>query len=121
LTGLQNLNELIYHMCRADEWENAQKSGIYAGSSQDQTDGFIHFSTANQLRVSAGKHRARQDGLVLLSVAINQLGDLLKWEKSRDGDLFPHLYGDLLLSAVVHSEPLPLDNKGLHVFPKSIF
>jgi uncharacterized protein (DUF952 family) len=114
------MNKLIYHMCHADEWEDAQKSGFYAGSSQDQADGFIHFSTADQVRGSAAKHRAGQDGLVLLSIAIDQLGDSLKWEKSRGGDSFPHLYGDLLSSAVVHLEPLLLDESGHHVFPKSI-
>jgi uncharacterized protein (DUF952 family) len=115
------MNELIYHMCRADEWVDAQKSGTYVGSSQDHADKFIHFSTASQVRVSARKHRAGQDGLVLLSVAIDQLGDALKWEKSRGGDLFPHLYGDMLSSAVVYSVPLPLDENGLHIFPRSIF
>jgi uncharacterized protein (DUF952 family) len=114
------MNELIYHMCHANEWEDAEKSGAYRGSSQDQADGFIHFSTADQVRVSAAKHRSGQDGLVLLSVSIHQLGDALKWEKSRGGDLFPHLYGDLMPGAVVHSEPLLLDESGLHVFPRSI-
>ena len=111
---------LIYHMCHAGEWEVAEKLGSYKGSSQDQADGFIHFSTADQVRVSAVKHRSGQDGLVLLSVAIGQLGEALKWEKSRGGDLFPHLYGDLIPSAVVYSEPLLLDESGFHVFPKSI-
>ena len=114
------MNELIYHMCHADEWVAAEKLGSYKGSSQDQTDGFIHFSTADQVRLSAAKHRSGQNGLVLLFVAIDQLGDALKWEKSRGGDLFPHLYGDLKPRAVVHSEPLLLDESGLHVFPRSI-
>ena len=115
------MSELIYHMCCAYEWVEAKKSGIYVGSLQDQADGFIHFSTAGQVRVSAAKHRAGQDCLVLLSVFTNQLGDALRWEKSRGGDLFPHLYGNLLPSAVAHSEPLLLDDTGLHVFPTSIF
>ena len=114
------MNELIYHICHAVEWEDAVKSGTYRGSSQDQVDGFMHFSTIDQVRVSAAKHRAGQDGLVLLSVAIDQLGHALKWEKSRGEDLFPHLYGHLLSSAVVHSEPLLLDESGVHVFPRSI-
>ena len=114
------MNELIYHMCHADEWKDAVKVGYYKGSSQDQADGFIHFSTVVQVRVSAIKHRSGQDDLILLSVAIDQLGDALKWEKSRSGDLFPHLYGYLMTSAVVHSEPLLLDESGLHDFPRSI-
>ena len=64
---------------------------------------------------------ADEDGLVLLSVDIDQLGSELKWEKSSSGDLFPHLYGNLLLSSVVDSEPLLLDDNGLHIFPMAIF
>jgi uncharacterized protein (DUF952 family) len=96
----------IYHMCRAEEWLAAQAAGAYAGSSQDRADGFIHFSTAAQLRASAAKHRAGQRGLVLLEVAADSLGAALRWEKSRGGDLFPHLYG-----------ALPLGADGAHVFP----
>ena len=88
--------------------------------SLDQFDGFIHFSTAAQVRVSAAKHRAGQDGLVLLSVDVGSLGGVLKWEESRGGALFPHLYGDLSVSAVVRVEPLLLDQNGHHMFPSSI-
>ena len=114
------MDKLIYHMCRADEWAIAQQSDAYGGSSQDQFDGFIHFSTAAQVRVSAAKHRAGQDDLVLLSVDVGSLGEVLKWEESRGGALFPHLYGDLSVSAVVRVEPLLLDQNGHHMFPSSI-
>ena len=107
-------------MCHANEWKEAKKLGSYKGSSQDQNDGFIHFSTADQVRLSAANYRSGQDCLVLLSVAIEQLGDALKWEKSRGGELFPHLYGDLMPSAVAHAELLLLDEGGYHVFPRSI-
>lgn len=114
------MEQIIYHMCRADEWADAQITGSYAGSSQDQADGFIHFSTAAQVRVSAAKHRAGQDGLILLVVSADQLGATLKWEESRGGALFPHLYGPLPVSAVVTAEPLLLGADGTHMFPDSV-
>ncbi len=107
----------IYHMCRREEWEAAQAAGSYPGSSQDRADGFIHFSTAAQVVESAAKHRAGQDGLVLLAVDSARLGDALKWEPSRGGQLFPHLYGTLPLDAVLRAEDLPLGQDGRHVFP----
>ncbi len=108
----------IYHMCRRDEWLAAQATGVYAGSSQDAADGFIHFSTAQQVVASAAKHRAGQSGLLLLAVRADALGAALRWEESRGGQLFPHLYGALPLSAVAWVGDLPLDPvSGLHVFP----
>ena len=109
---------MIYHMCKAEEWEAARACGGYNGSSQDIADGFIHFSTATQIVASAAKHRAGQDGLILLGVEENALGDMLKWESSHGGDLFPHLYGQLPLESVCTIDPLPLGPDGLHVFPK---
>jgi len=114
------MSETIYHMCREDEWGSAQESGTYHGSSQDAADGFIHFSTALQVRASAAKHRAGQTGLVLLTVDPGPLGDTLKWEPSRGGDLFPHLYGPLPVSAVIGVDPLPLGEDGLHDFPATV-
>ena len=108
---------LIYHICRAEEWAEAEAAGRYQGSSQDRADGFIHFSGRDQVIESAAKHRAGQDGLVLLSVDPAALGDALKWEPSRGGLLFPHLYGPLPLEAVRKTEPLPLGPDGRHVFP----
>ena len=108
---------LIYHICRREEWVAAEQAGSYAGSSQDAEDGFIHFSTAAQVRASAAKHRAGQTGLVLLSVDPDFLCDALKWEPSRNGQLFPHFYGALPVSAVRWADPLELDADGLHQFP----
>jgi uncharacterized protein (DUF952 family) len=108
---------LIYHMCRRDEWAAAEAAGLYRGSSQDAADGFIHFSTAEQIRESARKHRAGQADLVLVTVDAAKLGALLKWEPSRGGVLFPHLYGALPLKAVLRVEPLPLGPAGTHLFP----
>ena len=110
-------DKVIYHMCRTDEWQTAQETGIYPGSSQDQADGFIHFSTKQQVWTSAAKHRRGQDGILLLSVETSQLGTALKWEPSRGGALFPHLYGPLAVAAVIDATPLPLGDDGIHVFP----
>ncbi len=106
----------IYHMCRRSEWEAAQASGVYAGSSQDAADGFIHFSTAAQVALSAARHRAGQTDLVLLTVDAAVLGGALRWEPSRKGALFPHLYGPLPLAAVLAVDDLPLGDDGRHVF-----
>lgn len=110
-------NGFIYHICRRDEWAEAQKTGIYGGSSQDKADGFMHFSDAGQIVESAAKHRAGQSGLCLLSVDPAGLGDALKWEASRGGALFPHLYGDLAVSDVAAVDDLPLGADGRHQFP----
>lgn len=109
--------DLIYHICRQEEWAAAAAAGHYGGSSQDRADGFIHFSAAGQLRASAAKHRAGQDGLVLLTVEAAALGAALKWEPSRGGALFPHLYGALPVSAVRRVDDLPLGPDGTHRFP----
>lgn len=108
---------IIYHMCRRGEWREAEVGGAYAGSSQDRADGFIHFSTADQIVESAARHRAGQDGLVLLAVDAEKLGDGLKWEASRSGALFPHLYGSLPVAAVHAVHDLKLGPDGRHVFP----
>src|SRR5438552_1705593 len=105
--------QLIYHMCLRPDWELAAQSGIYSGSSQDRADGFIHFSTAAQLPESARRHRCGQQGLVLLSVAATALADALRWEPSRGGALFPHLYGVLPVSAVRSVADLPLGADGV--------
>ena len=107
----------IYHICRAEEWAAARAAGRYEGSSQDRADGFIHFSGRDQVIESAARHRAGQDGLVLLSVDPAMLGDALKWEPSRAGQLFPHLYGPLPLEAVLRAQDLPLGEDGRHRFP----
>jgi uncharacterized protein (DUF952 family) len=109
---------VIYHICRREEWEAAARAGRYFGSSQDKADGFIHFSDASQVKASAAKHRAGQTGLVLLAVAAEKLGPALKWEPSRGGALFPHLYGPLPAKAVVAVHDLPLGPDGAHVFPE---
>ncbi|MPY68559.1 MAG: DUF952 domain-containing protein [Alphaproteobacteria bacterium] len=110
----------IFHICREDEWQAAKAAGVYRGSSQDRADGFIHFSGADQVVESAAKHRAGQSGLVLLTVDADALGAALKWEASRGGALFPHLYGELPVAAVLRAGPLPLGDDGRHVFPAPV-
>ena len=115
-----NSRQPIYHMCRLTEWQAAEAEGFYRGSSQDAADGFIHFSTAAQVAASAAKHRAGQTGLVLLSVDPVALGEALRWEPARDGDLFPHLYGPLPVTGVTRADDLPLGPDGRHVFPPGV-
>jgi uncharacterized protein (DUF952 family) len=108
----------IYKICTAAEWHAAEHAGVYSGSAVDRQDGFIHFSTAEQAQETAAKWFAGQRDLVLVAVDGDALGDKLKWEPSRGGALFPHLYGDLPLSAVHRVDPLAFDETGRHVFPR---
>ena len=85
----------IYKICTAAEWREAERAGAYRGSAVDRRDGFIHFSTAEQAAETAAKWFAGQRDLVLVAVDAEALGDRLKWEPSRGGALFPHLYGEL--------------------------
>ncbi|HLY58812.1 MAG TPA: DUF952 domain-containing protein [Stellaceae bacterium] len=110
-------NLAIFHICRREEWLAAAESGLYPGSSQDRADGFIHFSTGSQIVESARRHRAGQDGLVLVAVDPDALGPALRWEKSRSGHLFPHLHGDLPVATARWVRDLPLGPDGLHRFP----
>jgi uncharacterized protein (DUF952 family) len=111
------MSNMIYHMCPAEVWQEAVAAGEYSGTDDDRRDGFIHFSTAAQLPESARRHRAGQAGLVLVAVAAARLGDRLRWEKSRGGDLFPHLYGPLFPREAARIDPLPLSPDGSHIFP----
>ena len=117
------MEKLIYTLVRAADWYAAEQSGAYHGSADDRRDGFLHFSTAAQLRASAAKHRAGIADLLMVEVATAALGAALKWEPASGGSrpgLFPHLYGALPLSAVAQVVPLPLGEDGLHQFPSSI-
>jgi uncharacterized protein (DUF952 family) len=112
---------IIFKICRAAEWAEAgRRSGAFRGSAIDLSDGYIHFSTGKQVAETAAKHFAGQSDLVLVAVDATALGDSLKWEPSRGGALFPHLYGELPARAALWVKPLPLDNAGLHVFPAEI-
>ncbi len=111
---------MIYHVCKKVEWEAAVAAGRYAGSSQDQADGFIHFSGPDQVVASVAKHRAGQDGLVLIACDPAKMEPGLTWEVSRGGALFPHQYGDLPLDSVVSVRDLPLRADGSFFFPEKL-
>jgi uncharacterized protein (DUF952 family) len=97
----------IYKICSRTEWHAAEAAGRFLGSAVDRRDGFIHFSAAAQLAETAAKHFSEQSGLMLVAVDAEALGAALKWERSRNDDLFPHLYGVLPLAAVRWARPLP--------------
>jgi len=111
---------MIYKICTAADWAAAEEAGLYHGAAVDKRDGYIHFSTAGQVRETAAKHFAGERDLVLVTVDDGRLGAALKWEPSRGGALFPHLYGPLPLATVINTVPLPLGDDGRHVFPAAI-
>jgi len=107
----------LYKIVPASLWRAAERDGVFRGSEVDLRDGFIHFSTAAQVVETAARHFAGQHDLLLVSVEGARLGGALKWEPSRGGALFPHLYGTLALTAVDKVAPLPLGADGRHRFP----
>lgn len=109
---------IIYKICPATAWRDAVAAGQFAGYGDDFRDDFIHFSTAEQVRGTAARHFAGRDGLVLVAIDADRLGPRLRWEPSRAGALFPHLYGVLPIAAVLWAKPLPLDRDRLHLFPE---
>ena len=111
---------LIYKVLRTEEWAALQAAGRTDGAPVDVTDGYIHFSTAVQAKETASRHFAGVDDLLLVAVDADLLGTALSYEPSRGGDLFPHLYDTLPLSAVRSVDPLPIGPDGHHVFPASI-
>ncbi len=110
----------IYKVCGAAEWDEAARVGRYDGSSDDRRDGFIHFSTAAQLPGTLARHFAGRDDLLLIVIDAGSLGEALKWEPSRGGDLFPHLYGALPVSAALWTKPIERDGDGRHRLPAVI-
>lgn len=110
---------MIFKIFKNDEWAELRAKGTTAGAPIDVTDGYVHFSTATQAAETAAKHFAGIDGLMLLAVETDRLGDDLKWEVSRGDQLFPHLYRDLRLEDVVWAQPLPLQD-GAHQFPAGL-
>ena len=108
---------IIYKICPATLWREAEEAGFFAGAPIDIRDGYLHFSTAEQVRETAVRHFAGQVDLLLIAIDGDSLGPALRYEPSRGGDLFPHLYTQLPLSAVRWVKPLPLGQDGHHVFP----
>ena len=108
----------IYKICPASAWREAERQGVFKGSPVDLRDGFIHFSTASQVAETARKHFAGEAGLFLIAVDADALGNALRWEPSRNNELFPHLYGDLDLGAVVDVLSLRTRSDGSHDVPE---
>ena len=110
---------LIYKIFRAAEWAELKENKETAGAPVDLADGYVHFSTIEQAAETAAKHFAGEDNLMLLAVETGGLGEALKWEISRGGALFPHLYRKLRLADVKWAQPLPLRD-GQHEFPPGL-
>lgn len=106
---------ILFKILTASDWAGAVADGHYQGSAVDHRDGFIHLSAAHQVRATAARHFAGQEGLVLAAFEEKDLANL-KWESSRGGDLFPHVYGTIPAKAALWVKPLPLI-QGVHVFP----
>ena len=111
-------NEFIYKVCDIGLWQAAEMAGVFSGAEIDQSDGYIHFSTASQLQDTLARHFAGRDGLVLLTVDCAQLD--IKWEAARGGELFPHLYDVLPLNCVVTQHHLQLSASGDHILPENV-
>ena len=108
---------LIYKIVSVGPWRDAEAAPLFSGAPVDVADGLTHFSTAQQLRATAAKHFCGRDDLLLVAVDPDALGDQLRWEPSRGGALFPHLYAALPLAAVRSTAPLRLGSDGTHRFP----
>lgn len=108
----------IYKICEREQWRAAEAAGQFRGSPVDERDGFVHFSTAAQLAETASKHFAKVTDLILVAVDDVALGAQLRWERSRGGDLFPHLYATLPLGAVRWARPLPDEIDGRRPLPE---
>lgn len=110
----------IYKIINREQWAAAESVGIFEGAAIDLQDGYIHFSTVEQAAETAAKHFAGVTDLLLVAVDGETLGDALKWEASRGGALFPHLYESLDTSNVLWVKELPLGDDGVHQFPEEI-
>jgi uncharacterized protein (DUF952 family) len=112
------MTRTVYKICERALWEEAERSGVFPGAGIDRRDGFIHLSTAAQVHDTAAEHFAGAADLMLIAVDADALHAALKWEISRGGDLFPHLYGALPLTAVIWAKALAMGANGRHVFPE---
>lgn len=113
--GSAPADTIIFKIVPADLWAASESRGAFTGSPVDERDGFIHLSTAAQVRETAARHFAGQTNLLL--VAVDTAAVTIRWEPSRGGDLFPHVYGDVPMRAVRWVQALPLDPSGAHIFP----
>jgi uncharacterized protein (DUF952 family) len=109
---------MIYKICPASAWREAERQGVFRGSPVDVSDGYIHFSTASQVAETLRKHFFGQTGLFLIAVDADILGDSVRWERSRNDELFPHLYGELDLGAVTGVLSVRARSDGYHDIPE---
>lgn len=109
----------VYKIFRGSEWEAFQGDGKSKGAPVDLDDGFIHFSTAAQLAETLARHFAREDDLLIVALDAERLGVALRWEPSRGGELFPHLYREISMTDVLWVRPCPLGSAG-HILPEGV-
>ena len=114
------MGQMVYKIARQSEWDEAEGSGIFTGSADDKRDGFIHLSSAAQVRATCAIHFAGERDLLLIAVDAARLGPSLKWEPSRKGDVFPHLYGPLRLADIQSVSAIPMEADGRALFPSEI-
>lgn len=114
------MSRIIYKIVPAELWRDAEKAGVFHGAGIDLADGFIHLSSASQVRTTAGLYFRGVENLLLVGLDSAALGDKLVWEASRDGALFPHLHGALDPRKVVSVTLMPVGPDGLHVFGEEI-
>lgn len=112
--------QLIFKICTRGDWDEAVRIGAYHGSADDRRDGFIHFSTREQLPGTAAKHFRGMADLVIVSVPSDRVGSKLRWEPSRGGALFPHLYASLDTAAACAVRDLPLGPEGIPTIPEDL-
>ncbi|MCQ1834990.1 DUF952 domain-containing protein [Neorhizobium galegae] len=114
------MTDIVYKIVPETLWRQAKQKGVFAGAEIDLKDGYIHFSTGPQAKETARLHFAGISGLMLVAVDATLLGEALKYETSRGGDLFPHLYSTLSVSSVLWEMPLLIGVDGLHAFPEKM-
>ena len=106
----------IYKILNKEDLKKAKSSGVYSGSSKDIEDGYIHFSSQEQVEGTLKKYYSDEKNLILLKVETLNL-DHLVWEQASDGNFFPHLYSPLDLTNVVDEYEIKLNNEGNHALP----
>lgn len=112
------MSQTVYKIVPQELWRTARAEGVFKGATIDLQDGYIHLSTAVQARETARLHFSGQEGLLLVAVDAAALGEVLRFEPSRGGDLFPHLHAHLPMAAVLWEKPLPVGADGQHLFPE---
>ena len=110
-------NRWIYHLSRKEDLDASSRLNFYIPSAEDKNDGFVHFSTAKQLAISAKKHRNGEKDIFLVEVDAHLIVDDLKWEPARNNEYFPHLYGPFLKKYVTQLTAIPIDSSGNHLLP----